>query len=222
MAQTPVTWTWDGTHLNAVGNDGALLFQADGAARELLTVGLTGQETLTVTPAQLNVAVARINSLRSYLADGMLQIGTITVDATAEKFKSTTVAIYTIGGAIYSKAATGELVFSAANTINTAGAATTAHWGVWLVEIGVDGNVHTKPGGGLADQDYATEALAIAALPAATASHIQLGYITVQGLASAAWTCTSSNLTVGAGAGNCTARTFYDLPAVKALPAAIA
>ncbi len=221
MANAPVSVSWDGTNLNFTGPSGDLLFQVDGTYRQIPTVTGTAPTSVTVTPAQLNVVVARINSLRTYLADGMLQIGTLAISATAEKFKTTTTAIYTIGGAIYAKAATDELVFSAANTINTAGAATTAHWGVWLVEIGVDGNVHTKPGGGLADQDYATEALAIAALPSVTASHVQIGYITVQGLASTAWTATTSNLTAGAGAGNCTARTFYDLPAVKTLPAAI-
>ena len=222
MAQTPVTVTWDGTNLNFSGASGELLFQVDGTYRQIPTMAGTAPTTVTATPAQLNLAVATINGLRSYLADALLQIGTITVSATAEKFKTTTEALYTIAGLTYAKAATDDLVFSTANTINTAGAATTAHWGVWLVEIGVDGLVHTKPGGGLADQDYATEALAIAALPAATASHVQLGYITVQGLASTAWTCTTSNLTVGAGAGNCTARSFYDLPAAKTLPAAIA
>ncbi|MCR4339255.1 MAG: hypothetical protein NUW01_05125 [Gemmatimonadaceae bacterium] len=161
------------------------------------------------------------NDLRTYVSDQMLAIATITVSATAEKFKTTTTAIYRIAGTHYTKAATDNLVFSAANTINTAGAATTAHWGVWLVQIDSAGTVSTKPGGGLADQDYADEATAIAALPAVDASNIQLGYITVQGLASTAWTATTSNLTVGGGAGNCTARNFYDLPAAASLPAAV-
>lgn len=220
---TPVTWTWDGSHLNAVDANGALLFQADGAARELLTVGLTGQETLTITPAQLNLLVARINSLRSYLVDGMLQVGTIIISATAEKFKTTTTAIYTIGGAIYSKAATDNLVFAAANAANTVGATgtATAFWGVWLIEINAAGTVLAKPAAG-APMVYTTEALAIAALPAVTASSCRIGYITVQNLTNVAWVATTSNLTEGAGEGNCTASNFYDLPAVKTLPAAIA
>ena len=222
MSQRPVTATWDGTHLN-FWSDGALLFQADGAVRELLTVGLTGQETLTVTPAQLNVLVARVNSLRSYLADAMLTIGTLAISATAEKFQTTTTALYTIAGITYSLAATDNLVFSAANTINAAAAAT-AFWGAWIVEVGVDGLVHTKPAAftSAADMSYTTEALAIAALPSPTASHVQLGYITAQNVVSAKWDANTDNLTVGAGATNVTARSFYDLPAAKTLPAAIA
>jgi hypothetical protein len=38
MADDPVQVTWDGTHLNFWSGAG-LLFQADGAKRELLTVG---------------------------------------------------------------------------------------------------------------------------------------------------------------------------------------
>lgn len=175
-----------------------------------------------ITAAQLAVAMRTwLNAIRTYLADGLLQIGTITVSGGDDtKFKTTTEAIYTIAGLPYTKAATDNLVFSAADTINTGGAAS-ALWGAWLVEIGVDGAVHTKPAGGLADQVYANEAAAIAALPSATVSHVQVGYFTVQGLVSTAWTANASNFTVGVGAGNCTARNFYDLPGAKTLPAAL-
>lgn len=163
------------------------------------------------------------NAIRDYLADGMLNHGTITVSAgDATKFKTTTIAAFTIAGVTYTKAATDALVFSTAGTINTAGAATTAHWGAWLVQIDAAGTISTKAvGGGTTDQDYATEALAIAALPAVDAGNIQLGYITVQGLASTEWVAATGNLTVGGGAGNVTARSFYNLPAVKTLPAAL-
>lgn len=163
------------------------------------------------------------NAIRSYLADGMLTIATLTVSGgDATKFKTTSIAAYTIAGVTYTKAATDSLVFATAGTVNVAGAATTAHWGAWLVQIDAAGTVTTKAvGGGTTDQDYATEALAIAALPAVTAANIQLGYITVQGLASTSWVAITSNLTVGGGAGNVTARSFYNLPAVKTLPAAL-
>ena len=67
----------------------------------------------------------------------------------------------------------------------------------------------------------ANEAAAIAALPAVDASNVQLGYITVQALEATDWVANTDNLTVGVGVGNCTARTFYDLPAAKSLPAAL-
>lgn len=170
------------------------------------------------------VTDAQYNALRAFLADGMFQHGTITVSGVdATKFKTTTTVLATIAGVVYTKAAEDGIVFTTAGTINAAGADTTAHWGAWLVQMDTAGTVTTKAvGGGTTDQDYATEALAIAALPAADSGKVQIGYITVQGLASTKWTATTSNLTVGVGAGNCTARNFYNLPAVKTLPAAIA
>lgn len=223
MPHTPVSVSWDGMNLNFHDSSGALLFQAEGTNRQIQTAPGTAPTAITLTPAQANLLVARVNSLRTYLADGMLQIGTITISATAEKFKTTATAVYTIAGITYTYAATDDLVFSAANTINAAAAAT-AFWGAWIVEIGVDGLVHTKPAAftSAADMSYTTEALAIAALPSPTASHVQLGYITAQNVASAKWDANTDNLTVGAGATNVTARSFYDLPAAKTLPAAIA
>jgi len=164
------------------------------------------------------------NALRTFVADGMLAVATITVSGgDATKYKTTATCIYRIAGVYYSKAATDTLAMTTADTINLAGAATTAHWGAWLVSIGVDGTPHTTHATYTSgtDQDYATEAAAIAALPAPAASHTQIGYFTVQGLASVAWTATTSNFTVGGGAGNCTARTFYDLPTPATLPAAV-
>lgn len=165
------------------------------------------------------------NALRTYVSDGMLTIATLTVSGgDATKYKTTTTCAFRIGGIVYTKVATDTLAFTTADTINTAGAATTAHWGAWLNSIGVDGTPHTTHAtyASGTDQNYATEAAAIAALPAAAASHVAIGYITVQGLASTAWTATTSNLTVGGGAGNCTARNFYDLPTPATLPAAVA
>lgn len=160
-----------------------------------------------------------LNGLRSYLADGMLSIGTITVSAgDATDFKTTTTAIYRIAGTHYTKAATDTLSFSAADTINTGAGAGTL-WGIWLVQINAAGTVSTKPGA--SDMTYANEAAAIAALPAVDADNIQIGYITVQGLEATEWVANTGNLTVGGGAGNVTARTFYDLPTPATLPAAL-
>lgn len=177
--------------------------------------------TPLVQAAQLATTRTFVNAIRTFVQDGMLTISTITISAApATSFKTTTASQYRVGGVYYLKATEDPIAFSAANTINT-GAAGGSFWGVWLVEVGVDGTVHTKPGGGLADQVYGSEALAIAALPAVTAAHIQLGYITVQCNAGVAWTANASTLTVAAGAGNCQARSFYDLPAPATLPAAL-
>jgi hypothetical protein len=167
----------------------------------------------------------RIPDLIQGQQDGMCAIGTITVSGgDATKFKTTTTAVFQIAGVYYTKAATDALVFSTAGTINVAGAAGTAHWGAWVVQIDSAGAVTTRAvGGGTTDQDYATEALAKAAAVALgpASAKAQLGVITVQGLASTSWVAITSNLTVGGGAGNCTARSFYDIPQARSLQAVV-
>jgi len=191
-------------------------------------VAATDLSPAVTRPIDVSVGVneaAFLNAIRAYLADGMLAIATITVSGvTAVKFKTTTTVIVTIGGVAYAKVATDNIVFTTAGTINTAGAATTAHWGGWLVQMDATLAITTKaPGGGTTDQDYATEALAKAAALALgpDAGNAGIGIITVQGLASTSWVAATSNLTVGGGAGNCTARSFYNIPDVKTLPAAL-
>lgn len=201
----------DGTTIASVAVSGDVTIDNAGAvtiAAEAVDLAMLGADT-----------DAWLNAIRTYLADGMLAIGTITVSAgDATDFKTTTVAIYTIGGAAYTKAATDTLSFSAADTINTAAGAGTL-WGIWLVQIDAAGTISTKPGA--VDMTYADEATAIAALPAVDADNVQLGYITVQALEATDWVANTDNLTVGGGVGNCTARSFYDLPAAKTLPAGL-
>ena len=173
----------------------------------------------TATTAAVGKWVERdANGIRSFLADGMLTIATLLKATNTEKVKTTTTCAFRIAGIIYTKLATDNLPFSGTSTINTAGVATTAHWGVFLVQINAAGTVSTLHGTYTSgtDQDYATEAAAIAALPAVTASNVQIGYVTVQGKASTAWTEATDDLTP---AGDCTTATFYNLPAPATLPA---
>ncbi len=161
-----------------------------------------------------------LNAIRSYLVDGMNSIATLVISAAAEKFKTTTTTIFRVAGVHYTKVATDNLVFSGTSTINTAGAGGTTHWGVFLVQINAAKAVTTKPGTYTSgsDQDYASEAAAIATLPAVDASNVQLGYITIQGKASTAWTEATSDMTPS---GDCETSTFYDLPLPATLPAAL-
>ena len=139
--------------------------------------------------------------------DNLTAIGTLLISgADATKFKTTTVAAYTINGAPHTKAATDNLVFSAANTINV-GTAVGSYWGAWLVQVNAAGTVSTKPAGGLADQVYASEALAVAALPAADATDAALGYITINANADSAWTALTDDMTDGS---DCLTADFYD------------
>jgi len=127
-------------------------------------------------------------------ADGLYDIGTLAISATADQFKTTTTAIFKIGGAQYSKVATDNLEFTAADTVNAAAGAG-IKYGIWRVQIDAAGTISTKPGGGLADQVYTTAALALAALPAVDANNVSLGYITVASPTSTAFTCNTTALT---------------------------
>lgn len=143
--------------------------------------------------------------------DGVLQIGTLAIDATPEKFKTTTVLYWRRKGIQFTKAATNALVFSAAYTINTAAAAG-IKWGVFLVQIDDTGTVTTKAPA--SNQTYTSEALAIAALPAVDTGNTAIGYITVAALTGADWVATTDDLTP---ASDCEDANFYDATPVTPL-----
>lgn len=158
--------------------------------------------------------IALANGLRTYLADGLLAIGTLAVTAPTHQYKTTTTAIYTISGVAYAKVAEDTLTFTAADTINTAAGAGD-FWGAWLVQTTAAGVVSTKSVS--ADQVYASEAEAIAALPAADPLNVALGYITVEANNGASWTANTDDLVA---ASDCQAVSFVD-STVKAVPAAV-
>jgi hypothetical protein len=150
-----------------------------------------------------------VNNLRLYVADGLVNIGTIIVSGVAaEKFKITTTAVFRIAGVLYSKTATDNLTFTAAHVI------TASKYGCVLVQINAAGTVSTKVVA--TPQAYATAAAALAALPAADASNIALGYWAIANNAGD-WTANTDDLTDGS---DVTTALFVDgTPAT--LPAAV-
>lgn len=160
------------------------------------------------------VTTTKYNLLRNYLADGLLIHGTMTTTASdSVKFKTTTTAVYTLSGVTYTKAATDNLVFTAAHTVNTAAGAG-QFYGIILVQINPAGVVSTKVPS--ADQTYASDTLAIAALPAVDTGNDALGYILIYTKEARAWTANTSDL-FGV---DCATVTFTNTQ-VKALPAAL-
>ena len=132
--------------------------------------------------------------------------GTLAISgAAAETFKTTTTSIVVIDGVEYSKVATDGLLFSDDYTINV-GTALGDYWGAFLVQQGDDGAITTKAVA--ADQVYATEAAAIAALPAADAGTRAIGDITVEANTDSAWTANTDDLTA---ASDCQDANFYDV-----------
>lgn len=97
----------------------------------------------------------------------------LAVDATPEKYKTTATCVYSIAGTMYSKAATTAIAFSAAHPIEE------GKYGAILIEIDAAGTPASKISGATQTtmQSYASAALAVAALPAVTASKRKLGHI---------------------------------------------
>ncbi len=143
-------------------------------------------------------------------ANGIFVDGNVQISATAEKFKTTRVALYRIGGVYYTKAATDNLVFSAAYTINTAQAAG-QFWGAFLVQIDAADTITTKAVA--ADQVFVSQAAALAAVPAPDAGNIELAVISVQSKVNVKWTATTDDMTAASDAA---ASTFTDADTLSA------
>jgi hypothetical protein len=113
------------------------------------------------------------NALRAYMGTGLKASAGLAISATATRYKTTLTAIYSINGPFYSKVATdhSDLEFTAAHAV------TGSKFGVILVQINAAGVLSTKVPG--ATQAYDTAALALAALPAADALNVALGYIAI-------------------------------------------
>lgn len=109
---------------------------------------------------------------------------------------------YYIGGIKYTKAAV------AAGTAPSAIATKQSKWGVYAWEIGSDGTIDKLYGSTNADPGYDTEALAIAALPAANANHVVFMYATVQAKGTGDWTGATDDFTAGS---DCAAANFYSV-----------
>ena len=175
-----------------------------------LSIGATGAAVqITATPAHINLYTARVNSLIDYLSDGLLISSDLAISGTAEEFKTTATAAYTIGGLCYTKAAADGLTFTAADTIN-ADAAEGDFFGAWLVQIDAAGTISTKSPA--EDQVYTSSELAIAALPAADTGNIAIGYIAIGAKTDASWTANTDDMT-----SDCASATFVDAT-LKTLP----
>lgn len=133
----------------------------------------------------------------------LLSIGTVLISATAEKFKTTTTMLYNLSGIQYSKSATDNLVFTAAHVV------TALKFGIILLQINAAGTVSTKVPAATATtaMEYATSALALAALPAADADNVAFAYIIINADAGD-WTANTDDMTDGS---DLTTAVFTDL-----------
>jgi hypothetical protein len=150
-----------------------------------------------------------------YDNNGVLQVGTLAVSAVDDaEIKTTTTAYYKINGIQYSKAATDELPFSAADTINT-GEAAGDYFGVWLVQINAAGVISTKSPA--ADQVYESAEAALEALPAVDSGNVALGSIVIGANTDSKWTAQTDDLVA---ASDCASITITDAD-IRPLPASV-
>lgn len=145
--------------------------------------------------------------------NGIMQTGTLAIDAVPEKFKTTTVLYWRRNGIQFSKAATTAIVFSAAHPV------TAAKFGIVLVQITDAGVISTKIPGATqtTTMAYNSAALALAALPAVDAGNTKVGHIAIAA-GVAGWTANTDDLTNGS---DLTTATLVDNP-VTATPSTLA
>lgn len=162
--------------------------------------------------ADVRAARAKIDEMRTYLLSGILQVGTLAIDAVPEKFKTTTTLIWRRNGMQFSKAAETAIVFSAAHPV------TASKFGIVLVQVTDAGVISTKIPGATQTtaMAYNSAPLALAALPAADAGKTAIGYIAIANNAGD-WTANTDDLTDGS---DVTTATFVDLTAAT-FPAAL-
>lgn len=156
----------------------------------------------------MTAAVAKINAWRTYLSNGVLQHGTLAIDAAPEKFQTTTVLYWLRNGIQFSKAATAAIVFSAAHAI------TANKFGIILIQISDAGVISTKVPA--ATQAYDTAPLALAAKPAVDAGNTEIGYIAIANNAGD-WVANTDDLT---NASDVTTAAFVNTTAAT-IPAAL-
>jgi len=101
-----------------------------------------------------------------------------------------------------------ELAATAAGTAFTATThdITAAKWGCFKLSIQTGGTITITPSAAL---NYATEALAIAALPATPANEISLGHCTIQATSGAIWNATTDALEGGSSGTPANATNYY-------------
>lgn len=155
----------------------------------------------------INSIVSR-TAAPAYTGNHILNATTLSAGSTTHQIASTAFQFAILGVPEAKGAVAAGTAFSAADTINT-GAATGQFWGAWLVQITTGGTISTKSVG--ADQVYATEAEAIAALPEADTGNVAMGYVTVQSNTDVAWTAGTDDLVAES---DCADVNFYSAASV--------
>lgn len=138
----------------------------------------------------------------AFTSDGVLK-GTALSRGTTVTMASSQ-AVITISGVPVSIAATTAQAFGALGTIPT------ATWGIIAVDAVAAGTISFASGAANYTTGYASEALAIAAAPAKTASKARLGYITILAT-TPGWVAGTDALAGGTGGTPATTTNYYNI-----------
>jgi hypothetical protein len=130
---------------------------------------------MSVTDNKLskNSQAARSRFIFRPVMDGVLTAPAITANADPTKF-DVSAFVYRLGGQVYAKAATTANVFSAIHATGI---------GAWLgIGLYIDerGTLSTLASPNTGDQDYGTEALALASIPVSTRTSLLIGTFTLR------------------------------------------
>jgi hypothetical protein len=196
----------------AISNTGVTTIQASA----IDNAKVAADAAIAKTKIEGNALVdADFNALRSYLADGLLVHGDLAISDTAAQFQTEDIAVYTIAGVTYTKAATNNLAFSHKDTV-TSLQGEGDRFGGWVVQINAAGTVSTLAETGQSgvvdqNQESVDDALAYAKTIELTAGNVALGWITAKTGDESVWTAQDNELT---------GISTFDNGQVKALPEA--
>jgi hypothetical protein len=153
----------------------------------------------------------KVNALLAHQADGLLQSGTLGIDATPEKFKTNAILVWRRKGIQFTKAATSALVLTAAHPV------TASKCGVILYQIDDAGVITSKVPGATqtTTQAYATAQAALDAKPAVTDGCTEIGHSIITA-DSGGWTALTDDMTNGS---DLVTATFVNAPVKQSLPA---
>lgn len=142
-----------------------------------------------------------VNAIRNQRLNMALGNAGLAIGGTTTSYKHTTQIAFVEAGIIKTSATTADHAFTAANVI------TANLWGVFLVSLA---GTTWKTTPAATTMAYASEALAIAAMPAVPANEAVIGYITVQARTAVNFTANTTTLTADNGSGNSQTVNYYN------------
>lgn len=158
---------------------------------------------------------ALLNALRTQIFNrAMGSPGLVIGSGATTSYRHGTDSAYLAGGIFGAMGAAADHAFTSAHVI------TQNLWGVFLITLSAGGTWKTTVPS--ATQAYASEAAAIAAMPAPPADEAIIGYITIRARSTVNFTANTTNLTADNGVGNSQTVNYYnggfdDLPSTAAV-----